>query len=433
MTSGFWSEWGTPTLTVLAGILSSLPCTWLGCFLMLRRLSLMGDAISHAVLPGVVVAALATGQLFGWPVFAGAIAVGLITAFLTRSLTQLGHVPDDAGMGVVFTSLFALGVVLISQYASQIDLDPGCVLYGLIEFIPLDTVTWGGWEIPRAFLSLVPCLLLTALFLTLFWKELVLSSFDPELATAIGYSAEFLHYLLMAFVAVVCVAAFEAVGSVLVVAMMIVPPATAYLLTDRLSRLVAIASLCSVTSSIFGYWGASLWDTSVAGMMSVVAGIQFALAVVFAPHYGLISRGLHQLRLALRILTEDIIGGLFRAEELARESGRSGELDADTCRNLLGNSWMTWFAFRWLRSRGLIQSSSAGRISLTEEGRRRAQSIVRSHRLWEAYLQKHFQLPEDHLHAPAARLEHYINPQLQQKIEQELDTPHTDPHGRQIP
>ncbi len=433
MNSNFWSEWGTPILTILAGILSSLPCTWLGCFLMLRRLSLMGDAISHSVLPGVVIAAVWSGQLIGWPVFVGAIAVGLLTAFLTRGLSHLGRVPDDAGMGVVFTSLFALGVVLISQYASQSHIDADCVLYGLIEPIPLDVVLWRGWEIPRAFFSLVPSLVLTGLFLIVFWKELVLSSFDPELGSAIGFSSELLHYLLMGFTAFVCVAAFEAVGSVLVVAMMIVPPATAHLLTDRLSKLVLIASVCCVISAVLGYWGARVWDTSVAGMMAVVAGAQFSLALVFAPQYGLISRGVHQLRLALRILSEDLMGGLFRTEEMARESGQPVELDAQTCRNLLGNNWMSRFAIQRLRQKGLIQSSASGRISLTETGRSQAQSLVRSHRLWEAYLQKHFHLAEDHLHAPAARLEHYIGPQLQEKLEQELDAPHTDPHGRQIP
>jgi len=433
MTLELWKQWEFPCLIVLAGILSSLPCAWLGCFLMLRRMSLMGDAISHAVLPGVVVAALLTGQLVGWPILIGAVAVGLITAFLTRGLTQLGHVPEDAGMGVVFTSLFAIGVLLISQFASQVDLDPGCVLYGLIEYIPLDTVPYLGWEIPKAYFSLVPCLLVTGLFLILFWKELLLSSFDPDLASAVGFSADLIHYLLMALVAVVCVSAFEAVGSVLVVAMMIVPPATAHLLTDRLGRLVLIASICSINSSIFGYWGASYWNTSTAGMMSVVAGLQFGLAVVFAPRHGLISRGLNQLRLALRIMSEDILGGLFRAEELAREAGNSSEIPWRTCREILGHGSLTSLAFSWLRFRELIQPTPTGGILLTDEGRRRAQSLVRSHRLWEAYLQKHFQLPEDHLHAPAARLEHYIGPKLQQKIEQELDTPHTDPHGRQIP
>lgn len=428
-----WDQWELSVLTVLAGILSSLPCAWLGCFLMLRRLSLMGDAISHAVLPGVVVAALLTGELTGWPIFLGAVVVGLFTAFLTRGLSQLGHVPDDAGMGVVFTSLFAVGVLLISQFASQVDLDPGCVLYGLIDFIPLDTVNRFGWEIPKAYFSLVPCLILTGSFVLLFWKELQLSSFDPNLASAVGFSADLIHYLLMALVAVVSVSAFEAVGSVLVVAMMIVPPATAHLLTDRLGRLVVIASLCCVTSSLFGYWGAIYWNTSTPGMMAVVAGVQFGLAVVFAPHHGLVSKGLHQLRLALRIMSEDIIGGLFRAEELAQEAGLSSEIPWRTCREILGQGRLTSLAFAWLRFRELIRPTPRGGILLTDEGRRRAQSLVRSHRLWEAYLQKYFHLPEDHLHAPAARLEHYIGPKLQEKLEEELDAPHTDPHGRQIP
>ena len=179
----FWSAWEIPLATILAGILSSLPCAILGCFLVLRRMSLLGDAISHSVLPGIVIGALLSGSLLGWPVFLGAVLMGILTALLTQSLTLYGNVSEDAGMGVVFTSFFALGVILITQLARNVDLDPGCVLYGLIEFIPLDTVKWGDWEVPRAFFTLVPVCIVTILFTILFWKELLLISFDPGLAT----------------------------------------------------------------------------------------------------------------------------------------------------------------------------------------------------------------------------------------------------------
>ncbi|MDB5388132.1 MAG: hypothetical protein JWM11_3778, partial [Planctomycetaceae bacterium] len=131
--------------TILAGILSGTSCALLGCYLVLRRLSLLGDAISHAVLPGIVVAVLWSGQVAGWQVFVGAVIVGLLTAFLTQALANMGNVPEDSSMGVVYTSLFALGVILITQFASQVDLDPGCVLYGQIEYLPLNRFTWAGW------------------------------------------------------------------------------------------------------------------------------------------------------------------------------------------------------------------------------------------------------------------------------------------------
>lgn len=426
----FWTAWEIPIGTILAGILSSLPCALLGCFLVLRRMSLLGDAISHAVLPGVVVGAIVSGNLLGWPVFLGAVLMGALTAVLTQSLNSYGNVSEDAGMGVVFTSFFALGVILITQFASNVDLDPGCVLYGLIEFIPLDTVPWGNWEIPRAFLTLVPVCILSALFIVIFWKELLLSSFDPALATSMGFSANLLHYLLMGLVAIVTVASFEAVGSVLVIAMLIVPPATAHLLTDRLGRMLFFSSLCAVSASIFGYWGAARWNTSVAGMMSVVAGLQFLLALIFAPHHGLISRAWHNLALSLRIISEDIIAVLFRAEEATPQPIAMNR--AECCR-LAGGGWGPWLLIPILKYRGLIVPLPGGGLQLTETGRTRARSLVRSHRLWEAFMEKHFDLPPDHLHAPASRVEHYIGPELQDKLKEELRAPDVDPHGRQIP
>ncbi|MFO1022084.1 MAG: metal ABC transporter permease [Planctomycetales bacterium] len=426
----FWSAWELPLATILAGVLSSLPCAILGCFLVLRRMSLLGDAISHSVLPGIVIGALLSGNLLGWPVFLGAVVMGVLTAILTQSLTSHGNVSEDAGMGVVFTSFFALGVILITQLARNVDLDPGCVLYGLIEFIPLDTVKWGSWEVPRAFFTLVPVCIVTILFTLLFWKELLLSSFDPALATSMGFSSMVLHYLLMGLVAVVSVASFEAVGSVLVIAMLIVPPATAHLLTDRLGRMIVLSVLCSISASIVGYWGATRWNTSVAGMMSVVAGLQFLLALVFAPRYGLISRTWHNLSLSFRIIAEDVIAALFRAEE---EAPQSAGLKIADCFRLAGGGWGPWLLLPLLKYRGLVLAAPQGRLQLTEKGRTRARSLVRSHRLWEAFMEKHFDLPADHLHAPASRVEHYIGPELQDKLKEELRGPDVDPHGRQIP
>lgn len=142
-------------------------------------MSLLGDAVSHAVLPGIVVAAIWSGSLSGWPVMVGAILMGLLTAFLTQTLNSYGQVSEDSGMGIVFTSLFATGVIILSRYAEHAHIDTDCALYGVIELIPLDTVHFGTWEIPRAFLTQSPVLIAVALFLVLFWKEWLLSSFDP--------------------------------------------------------------------------------------------------------------------------------------------------------------------------------------------------------------------------------------------------------------
>lgn len=409
---------------VLVGAVCSVSCALLGCYLVLRRMSLMGDAISHAVLPGIALAFLLTGQINGWPIILGAMALGILTTFLTQAIHSLGNVPEDSSMGVVFTSLFALGVLLISNIHA--DLDPGCVLYGLIEFTALDTFPLLGLELPRALLTMVPVLLLTGAFLFVFRKELALTSFDPELATAMGLSAGVMHYLLMAMVAGVTVASFEAVGAILVVAMLIVPAATAQLLSDRLWTMKLCAVGVALLSSVLGYAGAAWWNTSVAGMMAVAAGLQFALAVFFAPRHGLVSKYVRNLRLSLRIAAEDVLGVLYRREEAGQ-----GALAVAEARKVAG--WLAWVALPRLRQLGEVQHGPGGTLELTEAGRHRARFLVRSHRLWETYLHRDGALPLDHLHDPAERMEHYIDPPLQEALAEQLENPRVDPHGQKIP
>lgn len=407
--------------TMAAGATCGVACALLGCYLVLRRLSLLGDAISHAVLPGLALAFLLTGQISGWPVIVGAIVFGLLTAFLTEAVQRFAGVREDAGMGVVFTSLFALGVILITRAASHVDLDPGCVLYGLIEFVPLDRVPLFGWEVPRAMLTLGPALLATIGFVVLFWKELKIVSFDPALATAMGLRAGVVHYLLMAMVAGVTVASFEAVGSILVIAMLIVPGATAHLLTDRLRWMMLWSALVAVVAAVTGTLTATWWNTSVAGMMAVAAGAQFAVAVFVAPRHGVVARLMRQLGLATRIAAEDILSRLYRRLE-GPTHGR------EPSAGLLGRLalWQLW-------RRGEVERVEGGGLRLTAAGRRRAESLVRAHRLWEAYLNRELNLPADHVHEPAAAMEHFLDEELQKKLLDELsDTAH-DPHGRVIP
>jgi ABC-type Mn2+/Zn2+ transport system permease subunit len=418
--------------TILVAGISNTSCALLGCYLVLRRLSLLGDAISHAVLPGIVLAYLLTGTLGAVPIMIGAALFGVLTTLLTATLRDQGSVPEDAGMGVVFTSLFALGVILLTTFAHDVHLDVDCVLYGLLEFIPLDTVSFAGWEVPRALGGMALTLLLVLIFVFALWKELKLVSFDDALATAMGFSATGLHYLLMSMVAIVTVTSFEAVGSILVIAMLIVPAATAQLLTDRLRSMLIAAVLVGWIAAIGGAWAATWLNTSVAGMMAVVAGLQFALAVFFAPRYGLVSRALHTLSLTLRIYGEDVLATLYRQEE---ERASDAEPVAVPVWEIsaAGRGPGAWLVAPRLWWRGDVRPVPHGRLALTDRGRQKAQSLVRAHRLWEAYIGSHFELPLDHLHAPAERWEHYVGPALQAQMADELAQPGSDPHGRSIP
>lgn len=425
-TAGF--DWSLALWTVAVGTVANIACAMLGCYLVLRRMSLLGDAISHAVLPGIAVGFLMAGRLASGPIFVGAVGAGLVTALLAHTLHRFGKVPEDSSLGAVFTSLFALGIILINL-APHADLDPGCVLYGLIEFTPLDTVDVLGGQVPRALFPLGAALAATVVFVTLFWKELKVCSFDPALATAMGIPASLIHYLLMAMVAVMTVAAFEAVGSILVVAMLIVPAATAQLMTDRLGLTMLWATAVGVLAAVGGYLAAESINTSIAGMMAATAGGLFATAVLLAPRHGLVSKAWHNLALSLRIAREDALGALYRAAE----KGTVGKVHTQAALDAAGAGLIGRLARLQLRWLGLATTDKEALWKLTPQGLEVARSLVRSHRLWEAYLGEHFDLPLDHLHAAASRVEHFIGPRLQEALSDELKGRETDPHGRPIP
>jgi manganese/zinc/iron transport system permease protein len=424
------------TWIVVTGVLCALSCALLGSFLLVRRLSMMGDAISHAVLPGLAAAFVFSGSRGSIPMLAGAVVAGLMTALLTQWISRLGRVEESASMGVVFTTLFALGLVLIVRAADSVDLDPGCVLYGAIELTPLDTVNLVGLTVPRAAVIATVALALNTLVVLLFYKEFKISAFDPALATALGFSARAMHYLLMVLVALTSVACFESVGSILVIAMLIVPAAAAHLLTDRLGAMVGVSLLLAAASAAGGHLAAitvPTWfgfaDTSTAGMMAVVAGLIFLAAMFFAPRHGLVSRWLHRAALSLRIAREDLLGALYRGREARPDAAMQV---AELRRAVRDASWFRSLALHGLRVRGWVAASGQG-LSLTASGLAEAERIIRSHRLWEQYLFEQAQVRADHVHASSEKLEHVTDPGLQRELAQEVGTPTRDPHGHRIP
>lgn len=409
------------TWIVVTGALCALPCGLLGTFLVLRRMSMMGDAISHAVLPGLAVAFLLTGSRSSWAMFAGAAAVGVLTALFVQWVQGSGGVERGAAMGVVFTALFAAGLIMIVRGASKVDLDPGCVLYGSIEMSPLDLVDLGGLRIPRPVLVLGAVFAVDALVVGLLYKELKITSFDPQLATTLGISASACHYLLMTLVAVTTVACFESIGSILVIAMLIVPPAAAHLLTDRLGRTIALSMAIGVASAALGHWGAitlPAWlgfvDTSTSGMMAVAAGGIFVAVVLLAPRHGVLSRALHRAALRRRILREDVLGLLYRLEERGIDQSH-GAFVAHLRGALRLGAIAPRLALAGLRRARLLHLGPQG-YRLSDEGRRRAADLVRSHRLWESYLVRRLGLAPDHVHDTAMQLEHVTDPAMQDKL-----------------
>ena len=418
------SEWTLAFWTIAAGAVMSVACALLGCFLVLKRMSLMCDAIGHGMLPGIALAVMVTGQIASLPVLVGAMVFAVLTVFLAQALNSWGKVTEDASLGVVFTSLFALGVLLISKFVSHIDLDPGCIFYGQFETMALRTLDF--LDMPEAFPMMLLALVLTVAFIGLFWKELQLSSFDAALATAMGFPAWVIHYALIALVAATTVTAFSALGVVVVLAMYVAPAAAAQMLADRLKPMLLWAAGIAVAAAVFGYLIAARFSTNIGGMMAVVAGAELLLAVLFAPRHGVVAKAIRRYRLSLRIAGEEVLARFYRAEEKGVSAGSLYE-------NEHGFSLFTmWLAQRRLRRHGWLESSAEG-WKLSDAGRQEAAIIVRGHRLWETFLTENFDLPLDHLHAPASRVEHFLGPELQRELAKELHQPALDPHGKSIP
>jgi manganese/zinc/iron transport system permease protein len=344
-------------IIILTGALAAAACALPGTFLLLRGMSLLGDAISHAVLPGIVVAFLLTGSMSTWPVVLGAGLTGLLAVVLIEALIRTRRVKEDASIAVVFPALFALGVLLIASFAGQVDLDQDCVLHGEIAYAPLDVVAVGGLEVARPALVLGVVAALNLLLVLLLYKELQISSFDGAFASAVGLSPAVVHYLLMGSVSLTTVASFESIGAILVIAFLIVPPAAARLLTDRLGLLLVLSVAIGVASSTAGYLVARELDASIAGTMAACMGVAFLLAWIVSPRRGLVAR------LLVRRRQRDRVADALTVERLAREPRGAKELAALF-------SWSPDRAGRRLdrlEGRGLVARQEE-RYHATEEG-----------------------------------------------------------------
>jgi manganese/zinc/iron transport system permease protein len=283
-------------IIVLTAGLTATACCLLGPFLVLRRVALMGDAVSHAVLPGIVAAFLIFQTRAPLVVVLGAAVFAVVCVLAIEALRATGLVAGDAAIGLVFPALFALGVLGIHRYADDIHLDLDSTIYGEIAFAPFRTLDVAGVELVRSVVVMGIVSLVNLALVGLLWKELKVTSFDPEFARSIRIPPRVLSRLLLIAVAVTAVTAFESVGAILVVSLLIVPAAAAYLLTDRLVAMVAISVAIGWFSAIAGYTGAIRADASIAGAMGLSAAVVFAVALFCSPRYGLIARSVRRAR-----------------------------------------------------------------------------------------------------------------------------------------
>lgn len=392
---------------LIAAVLVGLVCGVLGCYIVLRRMALIGDALSHAVLPGAAIAFMLGATDF----FFGAAVAGVITAVLIGWVTANSRVKEDAAIGVVFTGAFALGIILITLIQSR-SVDLFHMLFGNVLGVD-DRHLWITAGITAVVLVTV----------ALLYKELLLHAFDPIMAAAIGLPIRGLHYLVMLLLSLTVVASLQTVGLVLVVAMLITPASTAYLLTDRFGRMLGISATVGVASSVAGLYGSYYWNLSSGAAIVVVATLIFFVALLFAPKRGLVLRFWRTRRAHARTAIEDALkhvyglnseGAPVSAPALAARMGTP----TTEAERRLGR----------LRRFGWLHDGT-----LTAEGERRGEALVRAHRLWERYLVDEGVVSSSEAHGEAERLEHIAPLAMADQLDAVLGSPHADPHGQPIP
>ncbi|MFO0065763.1 MAG: iron chelate uptake ABC transporter family permease subunit [Pirellulaceae bacterium] len=425
--------WEYDGWVVLAGALFAIAAALPGTFLVLRRMSLAADAISHAVLPGIVLAYWWSGGRQAIAMLLGAACLGLATIWLTDRARSLGKVDEGAATGTVFTGLFAAGLILMVQLADSVDLDPGCLLFGDLEMVPIDAGSSGWRRVPTAIWIAAALLVANLSWIVLFWKELKVSSFDEAYAESQGLAPAVAQYALATSVAITAVASFQAVGNLLVVGMFIIPPAAAMLLSHRLPSILLIAAGVAAVSAAVGHWLAielpsrlQLPGTSTAGMMVVVACLILAGAILLSPIDGWLARWLRTVRHRRKVEEEDLLARIYRQQETSRRRPQPHSTPSPHP--------LSTRILRRLERQGLVEPLlDPPQWQLTASGMARAKELVRSHRLWETFLDTHPGVSPDRLHERAEALEHFTDLEIRRKLEEQTDGRARDPHGSPIP
>jgi len=415
--AGWWLRpfshrwWEETVCSMLVGV----TCGVLGCYVVLRRMALIGDALSHAVLPGVVIAFLITHDTGILGLLCGALLAGLLTTILVNVVSRLSRTKEDSSIGIVFTTLFAIGIILISAQPRGTHFDLVCFLFG----DPLAVST------TDLLLMAIVCPLVLTIIIVLY-HPFKLASFDPVVAAAMGIPVITLHYLLMGMLSATVVAGLKTTGVILVVALIITPASAAYLLTNRLSRMMFLAGLFGGFSALAGMTVSFVTNWPSGATMVVFASLIFALAMLLSPTEGLLAKVLQRRRMRRHVQGEDVLKAVYRNTQ---EGSRWCNLDDLASLIQISSRRIARLAGQ-LKEEGLL-ARQQNQIQLTPAGQRRAVEMVRSHRLWESYLTEHAGVAAEDVHEQAEELEHVHD--LADQIDQHLGHPQTDPHGETIP
>lgn len=407
-------EWAIRAL--MASVMVGVMCGILGCFIVLRNMALVGDALSHAVLPGVVGAFLLVGfNPLGF--FIGSVIAGLVSAMGITWIQQNVKTKNDAAIGIVFTAMFSLGVMGISwiSHDKGVHLDLKDFLFGNVLGVGDEDL----WLTGAVTLTVIGAVIL-------FYRYLFVTTFQAVIARTMGISVQTVHYLLMLLLSFAVVASLQTVGVILVVAMLITPASTALLLSDRLQKVLFLAALIGLITAILGFFLAVALDTTPGPAMAVLATFFYVLAVLFSPRKGLIFKQIRKRQLQNRIQLEDTLKQAYKLYE-------TSQLNLDALIQTLGfNKNVIKKHLSTLARKGLLIVKST-EISFTTEGVAAANRLVRAHRLWESYLAQKVGLTDEQVHDDAEHQEHFLSDELLNEIEERLGFPEHDPHGEPIP
>lgn len=407
-------EWAIRAL--IASAMVGVMCGILGVFIVLRNMSLIGDALSHAILPGVVFGFMIAGySLLGF--FTGAVIAGLISAVAITWIQQNVKTKNDAAIGIVFTAMFSIGVMAISWISRNegVHLDLQDFLFGNVLGVSSEDLYLTGFIMLYVLVSIV-----------VFYRYLFATTFQPVIAETMGISVKTVHYFLMLLLSFAVVASLKSVGVILVVAMLITPASTALLLSDRLQRVILIAGLIGLLSAILGLVFAILFETTPGPAMAVTATLIYLLAVFFAPQKGLVFKYHHKRKTKKRILLEDTLKQAYKLHE-------ANNLTFNNLLERLGISANAiQRSLKVLNQKGWVNYTN-NTLAITTEGVAQANRLVRAHRLWETYQVAEMGLNTEQIHDDAEMFEHFLTDEMLDELEQGLGFPTVDPHGSPIP
>ena len=400
---------------LLASSMVGLMCGVLGCFIVLRNMAMIGDALSHAILPGVVVAFMLVGySTIGF--FVGSVTAGLLTAFVITWIQQNVKTKNDAAIGIVFTAMFSLGVIGISSISrTGVHLDLKDFLFGNVLGVKNEDLYLTGGVMVYVLVSIVA-----------FYRYLFVSTFQPVIAETMGISVNKMHYFLMLMLSFAVVASLGTVGVILVVAMLITPASTALLLTDRLKWVLFLAGIVGLLSAIIGLIVSILFDTTPGPAMAIVATVFYGLAALFAPKKGLVFKYFQKRESQRKVQLEDVLKWGLRMKTKGNLSLAGLQKHLDLSSRALKRHLNT------LKGQGYL-TYNASTIDFTEKGKGEAMRLVRAHRLWETYLVNEMGLSAEQIHEDAEKQEHLLTQELLDEVDAALGFPEQDPHGSPIP